>query len=644
MELIKGRTLREIVDAQGPFGAQEALVFGLDLCRALAAVHRAGLIHGDVKAQNVMREEGGRIVLMDFGAAALLTRDQYFFGQRHGTPVYLAPEVLEGCAATVQSDLYSLGVLLYYLVTGEYPVAGRSPDDLREAHAHRHRRLLRDVRPDLPSSFVRVIDDAMAASPVERPGSAGAMELLLQGATDRSFRPQPDPPLAHSVAVLPFVDLSPTKSLEYFCEGIAEEIINILTRVSGVRVVARGSAFRFKDGADVRTVATALNVGTVLEGSVRAFRDELRIIATLVDATSGYQLWSQRFDRRLADVFAVQDEIAAAVLSAIGVQIGNRSARGDAYSFYLEGRHYWNKRTESSLQRSVTSFQTAIEKDPDYAEAHAGLAEAYATLGLYGALPPHEIMPKAKAAAREAIDLVEALSGPYVTLGCVTGVYDWAWSDAERHFQQSILFNPRRPDSHHWYAINYLVPIKRFDDARRELNEAAEADPLSTPIRVSCGLLGYFSGRYDEALQDLRRSLDLDPGSATARMFIGLTHAELGGFDEAIRELQTALALSASPEISAALGYVFARAGSVDRARDELGKLLLVANQRYVSSSLVAQIHAGLGDTVPALDWLARAGAERAADLAWLRIRPVFKGLQREGLFESLVEKIGQPA
>jgi TolB-like protein/tetratricopeptide (TPR) repeat protein len=645
MQFVNGRTLKDIVKQHGPFGDQEAVIIGLDLCHALAAVHHAGFLHRDVKAQNVMRESGGRILLMDFGGAAVMRAGLESDARIRATPLYLAPEVLHGDPPSVRSDLYSLGVLLYFLVTGQFPVNGNSLDDLREAHSRHRRTLLRDLRPDLPSSFVRVIDDATAALPSQRPASAGVMEVLLESATGRGPTRRSGPAPAQSIAVLPFVDMSPGKNLEYFCDGIAEEIINILTRVSGVRVAARGSAFQFKDKtSDVRHIGSMLNVATVLEGSVRAAGDRLRITAQIVDAESGYQLWSRRFDKSLDDVFAVQDEIATASVSALGLQPSDPTPRGEAYALYLKGRHYWNQRTEAGLHKSVATFQAAIEKDSRYAEAHAGLAEAYATLGLYGAVSPQEVMPKAKAAAQDAIEILGTLSGPFVTAGCVAGVYDWAWSEAERLFQQALGLNPNHPHTHHWYAINYLVPMKRFEEARQKLRYAVDADPLSAPIRVSCGLLSYFARQYVEGLQELRNSLELDPGSATARLFIGLTLVETGDFDEAVRELQTAIRLSDSPEMTAALGYAFARAGNVDQARQALGKLFDLSGRRYISSSLIAQVHAGLGDTVLALEWLEKAGAERASDLAWLGVRPVFDGLRLQPRFANLLTRLGQRA
>jgi serine/threonine-protein kinase len=662
MEFINGRTLKQIHAEQGTCSAEEALLFGLDLCRALAAVHRAGLLHCDVKAQNVMREKGGRTVLMDFGAAALIhtgAKTRSFVG---GTPLYLAPEILSGGSPTVQSDLYSLGVLLYFLVSGDFPVMGSTLGELTEAHANRKGRWLRDARPELPATFVRAVDDAIAILPEQRPESAGAMEALLERAAGRSTtdsprstlradRPKPPGP---SIAVLPFADLSPDRSLAYFCEGIAEELLEALRAVRGVRVVGRSSAFKFTSSVDdPRRVGAALNVGSVLEGSVRTSGNRLRVVARLIDTQDGSQLWSERFDRQLDDVFAVQDEIAQASVRALAARFGGAHLEStplwgpphtqdvEAFTLYLKGRFCWNQRTEPALKKSVAYFEEARAKDPGYASAHAGLADAYTTLGLYGVLAPDDAMPKAKAAARRAIDLVSSLSAPHAALACVSGIYDRNWREAEEGYRHAIGLNPSDPAAHHWYAINHLVPLQRFDEAAEELRLAREADPLSTPIGVSGGIFSYFAHKFDEAERRLRDRLELDAGSSTARLFLGLALVERGQYESAIRELGVARELSPSPEMTAAVGYACAKAGDGDAGRRALEDLRRLARERYVSPSLIAQVHAGLGESQAALEWLERAYDCRAADLAWLAVRPVFDELRKEPAVSRIVAVLG---
>jgi eukaryotic-like serine/threonine-protein kinase len=638
MELVRGQTLSQILASSGTFSAREASLVGQEVCRALAAVHAAGVVHKDLKAQNVMRESGGRLVLMDFGAG--------------GTPVYMAPELFNGREPTVLSDLYSVGVLLYHLVTGHYPVSGESLEHLKEVHERGERRRLLDERTDLPDDFVEVVERALQPDPKRRYGSAGEMLDALTGRTAQA-RPAASgqaSALDRSIAVLPFSDMSAEKNLDYFCEGIAEEIISALAAEPGIRVVGRTSAFRFVSSVeDVRRVGALLNVGSVLEGSVRASGDRLRIVARVIDAVDGSQRWSQRFDCKLDDVFGVQEQIASAAAQALGVrpraadapQAAEQPARNfDAYTLFLKGRHCWNQRTESTLHRSVKYFLAALEKDPGYADALAGLAEAYTTLGLYGVLPPHEIMPKAKEAAARAIAAAPALSAPYATAACISSVYDWDWKAAREQFRRALDLNPRDPIAHHWLAIQHLVPLGRFAEARAELASAMEADPLSMPIRLSGGLASYFAHDFERAYQEVEESLELDPGASTAYLFLGLTLAELGQHADALRELETAHRLSPSPEMTAAIGYAAARDGQTERAREALRSLQALSSERYLSPSLLAQIHAALGENSDALDALERAQAARAADLAWLRVRPVFNGLHAEPRFAAILEDL----
>jgi serine/threonine-protein kinase len=656
MECINGRTLKEIVKSQGPFSAQETAMLGLDLCGALAAVHRAGLLHRDVKAQNVMRAAGGRIVLMDFGAAAIAEAAP---ARRVCTPLYAAPEVLAGASPTPRSDIYSLGVLLYYLATEDFPVIGHDPDELRDAHRRGRRRLLRDVRPELPAAFIQAVDLATAAAPEQRPESAGALEMLLQGVLwPPLLAAGPSAPVrkrpANSVAVLPFRDLSRKQDLKFFCDGIADEITNALTRMPGIRVIAPGSSFRFRGSDDERRAAgSALDVGTLLVGSVRVDGHSLRVVATLVDAGDDRVRWSRRFDFPVKEIFAVQDAIAEATVRALdAAALLNLSSAGspavapgtqnfEAYSHYLKGRYYLNQRSAAGLQRSATAFDAATAIDPHYAEAYAGLAEAHATLGLYGIVAPQDSMPRALRAARHAMQLLETLSSPVATAACITAVHDWNWKDAGRQFERAIALNPAHPAAHHWYAINYLVPLGRFAEAAAELDQAAAADPLSMPIQVSVGMHSYFGRRYGDAEAALRRSFDLDAGSVTGRVFLGLTLVEMGRHDEALPELAMARHLSDSHEAIAAIGYAQARAGNADAARQRLGELLALSGQRYLSPSLVAQIYAALGETAAALDWLEKASDRRVPDRAWMRVRPVFDSLRAEGRFGALTGRVG---
>jgi serine/threonine protein kinase/tetratricopeptide (TPR) repeat protein len=671
MEFVRGLTLEQMLARHGRFSAGEAGVIGHELCGALAAVHHAGLVHRDVKAQNVMREEGGRLVLMDFGAGQKRSEPGAAGRRVVGTPLYLAPEVLTGAEATIASDVYSLGVLLYHLVTNDFPVKGATLRALRSAHERGAVTPLQDARPDLQGAFVHIVERAIERDPARRFASARQMEaafarvqwssvnevvtprhVTVSKRRTRGSRPVAPPRDADvpSVAVLPFSDMSPAKDQEYFCDGIAEELINALTQISGLRVAARTSAFQFKGRArDIRQIGAALNVATVLDGSVRKDGNRLRVAVELIGSIDGYQLWSERFDRNLEDVFAVQDEIAHTIVSTLkGKLAADKSAVVvaprrdlDAYRFYLEGRYHWNKRTEDELKRSVGCFERAIDRDPDYAQAYAGMADAYVTLGTYGATAPRDVMPRAKRAVEKALEIDGGLAEAYTCRGCVRSVFDWSWADAERDFRRAIELKPSYPTAHHWYAINHLVPLGRFDEATEELHHALDLDPLALAITTSQGMKCYFAGRYDDAVRELSKTIELDESFGLARFFLGATYTELSKYAEALGELEVAIRLSGrSPESLAALGYLHGVSGHIDSARGVLDELKRLAGQRYVSPARLAQVHVSLGERAEALGRLEEAHAERAADLAWLGVRPVFRSLHAEPRFAALLKQM----
>jgi serine/threonine-protein kinase len=667
MEFIKGLTLEQMLANHGPFSASEAGLAGQELCGALGAVHLAGLVHRDVKAQNVMREEGGRLVLMDFGGGQELSGA--VIGERRivGTPMYLAPEILTGAKATVRSDIYSLGVMLYHLVSDDYPVKAENIEDLLKAHESGEVQPLQDVRPGLPMAFVRIVERALHHDPAKRFASAGLLGTALGRFLGTGSKSSPrlksltDNPgqlanshahmAAPSVAVLPFSDMSPAKDQEWFCDGLAEELISGLAQVPGLSVAARTSTFQFKGHAqDIREIGDALNVATILDGSVRRDADRLRVTVELINAADGYHLWSKRFDTRPGDVFAVQDEIAAAVVTALRGRLSTtavgpvqRSTDLDAYSAYLEGRYHWNNRTEDELKKSVECFERAIGLDPQYAPAYAALADACVTLGTYGALPPADVMPRATQALERSLEIDDRLAEAYACRGCIHSVYDFAWKDGEVDFLRAIELQPGYPTAHHWYGINHLVPQGRFDEATSALQRALELDPLALAIRTSLGMKSYFAGQYDQAVRELKKTIDFDSGFGIAHLFLGATYTEQARYSDALEELSIARRLvGQSPEVLAALAYLQGLAGDVTAARKALSELVRVACKRYVSPVRIAQAHVGLGEHDQALDLLEKAYAERAADFAWLTVRPTFASLRGTSRYEALAKRLLQ--
>ncbi len=685
MEFIEGRTIRDLLES-GPLPASRILAYGTQMAEALAKAHAAGIVHRDLKPENVMVTADGLIKVLDFGLAKLTPTEahvstdgptaQTAAGILLGTVQYMSPEQARSPAVDHRSDQFTLGLILYEMATGRRAFPRDSVSGTLAAILFEEPEPVVALNPNVPEGLQRVIATCLRKDPHERFATTGDLARALAALRGRpaGFESRAETivkaevaPVAQqaSVAVLPFVDMSPQKDQEYFCDGMAEELINALSQIPGLRVVSRTSSFQFKGRADdARTIGQRLGVRTLLEGSVRTAGERMRIGARLTNAADGYQLWTSQYDRELKDVFAVQEEIAGSILAALRVTLAAADAAPlvapqtgapEVYRLYLRGRHEWNKRTEDGLLRSLEYFQEAIDRDPGYARAHAGLADSYALLGVYGIRPPSEVMPKARATAvralEEAVDVAPGgkadagLAAVHTTLGCVKAVYDWSWAEAERHFRQAIALDPRYPTAHQWYAMNFLAPMRRFEEAEAEIRLAQESDPLSPAIQASLGLVHCFAGRLAEAAAELRSTLETDGGFAMGHFFLGQTYLQMGRTDDAIAAIGNASRLSpSSAEFRAGLGHACARAGQAERARQTLDDLKRLRRERYVSAALVAEVHAGLGEDEEALSWLAEAHRERAPELCWLGVRPTFDRLRARPPFVELVRAIGLPA
>ncbi|MBI4547737.1 MAG: protein kinase [Ignavibacteriae bacterium] len=459
-------------------------------------------------------------------------------------------------------------------------------------------------------------------------------------------------PPEKSIVVLPFKDISPEKDQEYFCDGLAEELINSLTRIKGVHVVARTSAFSFKTREiDIREIGKNLNVKTVLEGSVRKAGNHLRITAQLVNVDDGYHLWSERYDRQLDDVFAIQDEISLQIVNTLKVKlesgekeiISKRHTEDvEAYNLYVRGRYFRNKITEEGFTKGIRYFQQAIEKDPDYALAYGGMADCFGLLGWYYYLPSKEAFPKAKEAAQKALEIDENLSEAHTSLGLVKMVYDRDWNGAEKEFGRAIELNPSDANACLFYSI-YLAATGRHDESIAEAKRAQIFDPVTPFTTINLAMRFYYARQYEPAIEQIQSILEMDPNFHVAHYYLSLPYAQKGMSDEALESVAMAMAAlgKTSPLFLTCRGIVYSLLGKKKEADEVLDELLELSKQERVSPFFIADVYAGLDRKNQAFQWLEKAYEERDPMLLWLKVDPMLDGIRTDPRFITLLKKMG---
>jgi TolB-like protein/DNA-binding SARP family transcriptional activator/Tfp pilus assembly protein PilF len=536
-------------------------------------------------------------------------------------------------------------------------------------HAQVHGTLLRDVlglEPDRAVEELALQLSTRSAAPASAAGPAmlaRAASATYVAPSVESASPAPAAPRAstgapaNSIAVLPFTNLSGSDANAYFADGVSEELMYLLTRTSGLRVASRTSAFACRDlKLDAREVAERLNVAWLVEGSVRRAGEMLRIVAQLTDASSGYLVWSESYDRSSSDIFAIQAEIASAIASRLASTLGGtgaavpppvaRAAKDTAtYDLYLRARYQWHRRSEQSLRDSIPLFEQVVTREPENARAWVGLADTYAVMGVYDYLPPRLAFPLADSAARHAIVLDGSLAAPYATLGYVDTYFRWDWRAAEDTFHRAIELEPTYSVAHQWYG-NLLVARGRFEEAEWEMRRAAELDPLSLIAHAGIGWLLIFAGQYDRAIRQLQLALELDGEFGLAHLWLGLAHLYAGRPVQAIPCLARMLSLSESGTYESVLGLgalarAHAAAGAMDEAHAILAGLLEQEEMgRYVSSFQLGKVFQAIGDVPAALSRLERAFDERSHSMVFLRVDPQLAELSGEPRYRRLVEAV----
>jgi adenylate cyclase len=461
---------------------------------------------------------------------------------------------------------------------------------------------------------------------------------------------KPNDTSAKSIAVLPFVNMSADKNDEYLSDGVSEELITALSKITGLQVKARTSSFAFKGkNEDIQKIGELLHVSHLLEGSVAKAGNKLRITAQLIQASDGNHLWSDTYDREMQDIFAVRSEVAQQVADTLKVRLLGEDKRKidkkptenlEAYNLYRQGRFYTDKLSEEGMTKAVPLFQQAIEKDPRFALAYAGMADNY-VIAADAIIPPREAFSKAKEAALKAIELDDSLAEAHASLGLVHYHYDWDWPAAEQELKRAISLNPQSAQSYTLYT-HYLAGMGRYDEAKKFGARALELDPLSVSAHWFLGWGAIYAGRSDEAIGFFSKALELDPNNPWTRWFLGRAYLLSGNSPRAIEEMETGLRFGPDDPLGLGFtGYVYAVTGRRADALKILQRLDELQKHRFISTISRVYVYAGLGDKNKAFEWLEKAYQERSDSLAWFRFDPESKSLQSDPRFAALMRKVG---
>jgi eukaryotic-like serine/threonine-protein kinase len=699
-EFVEGVTLRERME-RTRMELQEVLDVGTQVASALIAAHAAGIVHRDIKPENVMIRRDGIVKVLDFGIAKLMDTDaprdpegptrmmtSTTPGMMIGTVTYMSPEQARGLSVDSRSDIWSFGVMLYEMIAYRRPFEGPTVSHvIVSILEHEPAPLTSRTSPDVQAEIQRIVSRCLQKEKDKRyPTISETLAELhiikdnlrleaqlkadaatvLSGSEPLPVMPKPQRTRSdssallvskrkstrsgiNSLAVLPLVNASADPNMDYLSDGITENIINSLAQLPKLRVVPRNTVFRYKGiEVDPQEIGQALNARALLTGRVRQLGDRLIVGVELVDVVSESQLWGEQFNLEFTDIFRIQEAIAREIIEKLRLTLTDterkrltkrHTRKTESYQLYLKGRFYWNKRTEDALKKGIEFFRQAIEIDPTYALAYAGIADCYAILNFFGDLSPKESATKATAAARKAFEIDDTLAEVHTSLGLVKLIYEWDWQSAQREFKRAIKLSPNYATAHDWYSA-YLMAVGRIDEAIEEIKHAQELDPLSPIITTGLARQFYYARQPENAIHECLKILDMEPKFAPAHWFLGQAYEQLKDYDEAIRQLQLAVNYSGGRALMfGSLGYTFAVSGRRAEAQAVL-RNLQDESRHNVPALTLAFIHAGLGQNDAAFEWLDKAYEERFGWLIFMNVDPKLDKLRSDPRFTSLLQRL----